>query len=144
VACVAALVAAALATGVGWAQLADAPAGSGASPVVVAVPVAGLVAAGLGVTVGRRMGRRAFATMTLAASAAVAGWGALRVDVLSKPVLPTVLLAWVDRAGTTAALALALASAGLVVWGSGLELGDDHDHEEEMGPAATAAGGVRR
>ena len=144
VACVAALVAAALATGVGWAQVADAPAGSGVSPVVVAVPLAGLVAAGLGITMGRRMGRRAFATMTLAASAAVAGWGALRVDVLSKPVLPTVLDARVDRAGTTVALALAVASAGLVVWGSGLVLGDDHEDEEETGPAATVAGGIRR
>jgi hypothetical protein len=144
VASVAALVASALAAGVGWAQRADAPAGSGVSPLLVAVPLAGAAAAGLGLTVGRRMGRRAVAAMTLAAAAAVAGWGVLRLEVLSKPVLPTVLDAWLDRAGTTLALALALASAGLVVWGSGPVLADDHESESKTGAAATVAGGVRR
>ena len=146
VASVAALVASALAVGVGWAQRADAPAGSGASPLLVAVPLAGVAAAGLAITVGRRMGRRAVAAMTLAAAAAVAGWGVLRLDVLSKPVLPTLLDAWLDRAGTTLALALAVASAGLVVWGSGLVLPDDHSSgsESKTGAAATVAGGVRR
>jgi hypothetical protein len=128
VAAVAAAVAAALATGVGWAQLADAPAGSGVNPLLVAVPVAGLAAAGLGIALRRRLGRRA-AALTLAAAAAVVGWAVLRLDVLSKPVLPTVLDAWVDRAGTTLALALALASAGLVVWGSGLVPSDDRRSE---------------
>ena len=144
VAPVAALVAAVLASGVGWAQRADAPAGSGVSPLVVAVPLAGLVAAALALTAGRRLGRRAVVALTLAAAAAVAGWGVLRLEVLSKPVLPTVLDPWVDRAGTTLALALALASAGLVVWGSGLVLPDDHGGEAETGAAATVAGGVRR
>jgi hypothetical protein len=78
--------------------------------------------------------------MTLAAAAAVAGWGVLRLDVLSKPVLPTVIDAWLDRAGTALALALALASAGLVVWGSGLALSDEN--ENEAAPAATVAGGT--
>lgn len=141
---VAALVAAGLATGVGWAQRADAPAGSGASPLLVAVPLAGVAAAGLGITVGRRMGRRVLAATTLAAAAAAAGWGVLRLDVLSKPVLPTVLDAGLDRAGTTVALVLALAAAGLVVWGSGLVLTDDHDNEPKTGAAATVAGGDRR
>lgn len=141
---VAALVAAGLATGVGWAQRADAPAGSGASPLLVAVPLAGVAAAGLGITVGRRLGRRVLAATTLAAAAAAAGWGVLRLDVLSKPVLPTVLDAGIDRAGTTVALVLALAAAGLVVWGSGLVLTDDHDNEPKTGAAATVAGGDRR
>jgi hypothetical protein len=114
------------------------------SPLLVAVPLAGAAAAGLGLTVGRRMVRRAVAAMTLAAAAAVAGWGVLRLEVLSKPVLPTVLDAWLDRAGTTLALALALASAGLVVWGSGPVLADDHESESKTGAAATVAGGVRR
>ena len=144
VASLAALVAAALATVVGWAQRADAPAGSGVNPLLVAVPLAGVAAAALGITVGRRMGRRALAAVTLAAAATVAGWGVLRVDVLSKPVLPTVLDAWLDRAGTTLALALALASAGLVVWGIGLVLPDDQGNESKAGAAATVAGGVRR
>jgi hypothetical protein len=144
VAPVAALAAAMLAGGVGWGQRADAPAGSGVSPLVVAVPLAGLVAAALALTAGRRLGRRAVVALTLAAAAAVAGWGLLRLEVLSTPVLPTVLDPWVDRAGTTLALALALASAGLVVWGSGLVLPDDHGAEAETGAAATAAGGVRR
>jgi hypothetical protein len=39
-------------------------------------------------------------------------------------------------------MALALASAGLVVWGSGLALGDEN--ENEAAPAATVAGGDRR
>ncbi|HET6834705.1 MAG TPA: hypothetical protein VFH30_12600 [Acidimicrobiales bacterium] len=144
VASVAALVAAGLATGVGWAQRAEAPAGSGASPLLVAVPLAGAAAAGLGITVGRRLGRRVLAATTLAAAAAAAGWGVLRLDVLSKPVLPTVLDAGLDRAGTTVALVLALAAAGLVVWGSGLVLTDDHDNEPKTGAAATVAGGDRR
>jgi hypothetical protein len=67
----------------------------------------------------------------------------LRLDMLSKPVLPTVLDAWVDRAGTTLAVALALASAGLVVWGSGLAT-DDREGAPKTGTAATVAGGVRR
>jgi hypothetical protein len=143
VAAVAAVVAAALATGVGWAQRADAPAGSGVNPLLVAVPVVGLAAAGLAIALRRRLGRRARAALTLASAAAVAGWGMLRLDVLSKPVLPTVLDAWVDRAGTTLAVALSLASAGLVVWGSGRAT-DDREGDTKTGTAATVAGGVRR
>jgi hypothetical protein len=139
VAAVAAAVAAALATGVGWAQRADAPAGSGVNPLLVAVPVVGLAAAALGIALGRRLGRRAAAALTLAAAAAVVGWGLLRLDVLSKPVLPTVLDAWVDRAGTTLALALALASAGLVVWGSGLAPSHDGGSETRTGTPASVA-----
>jgi hypothetical protein len=139
VATVAAAVAAALATGVGWAQRADAPADSGVSPLLVAVPIVGLAAAGLGIALRRRLGRRAAVALTLAAAAAVAGWGVLRLDVLSKPVLPTVLDAWVDRAGTTLALALAVASAALVVWGSGLVPNDGRGSETRAGSAATVA-----
>jgi hypothetical protein len=139
VAAVAAAVAAALAMGVGWAQRADAPAGSGVNPLLVVVPLVGLVAAGLGIALRRHVGRRAAAALTLAAAAAVVGWGVLRLDVLSKPVLPTVLDAGADRAGTTLALALALASAGLVVWGSGLVPSDDRGSKTKAGSAATAA-----
>jgi hypothetical protein len=140
VAALAALVAAALATGVGWAQRADAPAASGVNPLLVAVPLVGVAAAGLAITLGRRAGRRAFGALTLAAAAAAAGWGVLRLDVLSKPVLPTVLDPRIDRAGTTRALALALASAGLVVWGSGLASTDDHPIESKTGPPPPSQG----
>jgi hypothetical protein len=139
VATVAAAVAAALATGVGWAQRADAPAGSGVNPLLVAVPVVGLAAAGLGIALRRRLGRRAASALTLAAAATAVGWGVLRLDVLSKPVLPTALDASVDRAGTTLALALALASAGLVVWGSGLVPSNDLGSETRTGTAAGVA-----
>jgi hypothetical protein len=129
----------AAAVALGWAQRADAPAGSGVNPLLVAVPAVGLAAAALGIALRHRLGRRAAAALTLAAAAAVVGWGVLRLDVLSKPVLPTVLDAWVDRAGTTLALALALASAGLVVWGSGLAPSDDGGSETRTGTPATVA-----
>jgi hypothetical protein len=144
VAAVAALVASSLATGVGWAQRADAPAGGGVNPLLVAVPLAGVAAAGLALAIGRRMGRRSFAALTLAAAAAAAGWGLPRIAVLSKPVLPTVIGARLDRAGTTLALALALASAGLVVWGSGLVSTAEDETGSKTGATATVAGGSRR
>jgi hypothetical protein len=154
-AAIATLVAAALAGGVGWAQRANAPGGSGVSPLLVAVPLAGLVAAGLGLALARRLGRRFLLSATLAGVAAVLGWAVLRLDVLWKPVLPTVLDAGLDRAGTALSLSLALVSAGLVVWGSGIALmeaaaDEDHAHgpaqqdENEAGAAATVAGGDRR
>jgi hypothetical protein len=148
---IAALVAAALAGGVGWSQWTDAPAGSGVSPLLVAVPLAGLVAAGLALALAPRLGRRFVTAATLAGAAAVAGWALLRLEVLWTPVLPTVLDAGLDRAGTALGLGLALAAAGLVVWGSGIALMEgeqapalDPENEKEAGAAATVAGGDRR
>jgi hypothetical protein len=119
----AALVAAAVATVVGWGQYADAPASSGVSLLVVLVPVAGVVlgAAAFVLTVRHRAPGVARAA-ALAAAAAVLGWAALRIAVLWKPVLSTTLPANVDRAGTAVALGLALAAAGVVVLASGLAL----------------------
>jgi hypothetical protein len=129
---------------VGWGQYAVAPAGSGVDPLLVAVPIAGVlagvVAVGCAVGVGGRTGRseRVGSTATLAAAAAVIGWAVLRLDVLWTPVLPTELPASVDRAVTALALGLALASAGLVVWRGGLAA------EAERRTVVTEEGGVPR
>ena len=130
VAAVATLVAAAGALAVGWADHAAAPAGSGASVLPVAVPLAGLVAAIVGAVPVLRRGtsperrERPTGTLgptaTLAAAAAVIGWAVLRASVLWKPVLPTDLPFALDRGVTALALGLAIAAAGLVVWGGGL------------------------
>ena len=110
-------VAAAGAVVVGWAQYSVAPAGSGANPLLVVVPLVGLVASGVGVAFRRGT---AGATATLAGAAAVIGWGLLRLDVLWMPVLPTDLPANVDRAVTAVAIGLATAGAAVVVWSGGL------------------------
>jgi hypothetical protein len=143
------LVAAAGALVVGWGQYAVAPAGSGADPLLVAVPAAAVVAgaAGLAGLVARR--HRLGATATLAAAAAVIGWGVLRANVLWTPVLPTELPAGLDRAVTALALGLAVGSAALVVWSGGVAFGrpdDPTDPEATETPetAATDGGGAPR
>ena len=83
---VAVTVAAAGALVVGWAEFSVAPTGSGANPLLVAVPLVGLVAAGLGLAF---RGRGTGPTATLAGATAVVGWGVLRANVLWMPVLPT-------------------------------------------------------
>lgn len=119
-AAVAVLVAAAGALVVGWGQYSVAPAGSGGNPLLVAVPLAGLVAAAAGVALrNRTIGP----TATLAAAAAVIGWGVLRASVLWMPVLPTDLPYALDRAVTALALGASVAAAGLVVWSGGLGAG---------------------
>jgi hypothetical protein len=105
---------------VGWGEYAAAPAGSGANPLLVGVPLAGLVAAVAGLA---RRGRTVGPTLTLAAAAAVIGWALLRLEVLWTPVLPTDLPDALDRAGTALALGLSVAGAGLVVWSGGLAIG---------------------
>jgi hypothetical protein len=113
-------VAAAGALLVGWAQFSVAPAGSGANPLVVAVPLIGLVAAALGVAFRTRA---AGPVAALAGAAAVVGWGILRIDVLWMPVLPTDLPAGLDRAVTALAVGVATAAAAVIVWTGGLALG---------------------
>jgi hypothetical protein len=136
VAGVAALVAAAGALAIGWAQYSVAPAGSGADPLLVAVPLVGLVAAVAGVVVRRgAIGP----TATLAAAAAVIGWGVLRASVLWTPVLPTEAPWALDRAVTALALGLSAAAAGLVVWSGGLAA-----DVPEVEPAPAGAGAEPR
>ena len=118
---VAALVAAGMALVVGWAQVADAPAGAGVSPLIVVVPAVGLAGGVAGLALRRRAPAIA-AAGTLAAVAAVVGWGLLRLAVLWKPVLPTTLPANADRAGTALALGVAAAAAATVVLGGGMAL----------------------
>ena len=115
----AALVAAGVALAVGWGQYAEAPAGAGASPLVVLVPAVGVLGGVAGLALRRRAPVVA-AAGTLAAVAAVVGWGVLRLAVLWKPVLPTAWPANLDRAGTALALGLAVAAAAAVVVGGGL------------------------
>ncbi len=119
-AAVAVLVAAGGALVVGWGQYSVAPDGSGANPLLVAVPLVALVAAAAGVALrGRTIGP----TATLAAAAAVIGWSVLRASVLWTPVLPTDLPYALDRAVTALALGASVAAAGLVVWSGGLAAG---------------------
>ena len=101
----------------GWGEYAVAPEGAGANPLLVAIPLMGLVAAVAGVVLRRRS---AGPTLTLAAAAAVIGWGLLRAEVLWTPVLPTDLPAALDRALTALALGLSVAAAGLIVWSGSL------------------------
>jgi hypothetical protein len=111
-----------LALAIGAAQFTDAPDEGAASPLLVAVPLAGLVAAGLGVVLARRAAPASIAptAAVLAAAAAVLGWGVLRIDVLWKPVLPTGLAYGADRAGTALALGLAAAAAVVTVAAAGI------------------------
>jgi hypothetical protein len=132
------LAAAAGALVVGRAEYAVAPVGSGANPLVVAVPAiavaAGIIAVGALVLRGPTVA----ATATLAAAAGVIGWAVLRMSVLWTPVLPTELSASLDRALTAVALGLAVASATLVVWRGQLSL-VRLDEFETAGPGAPTA-----
>ena len=129
---------------VGWGQYADAPAGAGTSPLVVAVPAAALVAGLAAVGLWWRS-RSLAAAAALAAVAASTGWAALRLPVLWKAVLPTGLPFAVDRAGTALALGLAVAAAALVVHSGDLALGPGRPPPtalpaEPHSPADTGAG----
>ena len=100
-----------------WSTYRLAPPGSGASPVPVAVAAVGAVAAAAGLALGAGT---AGVVATLAAAAAVAGWGLLRAEVLWTPVLPTDLPFAVDRAVTALALGVPVGAAAVVVWAGGL------------------------
>ncbi len=113
----AALVAAFGALAVGWEEYSVAPAGSGANPLLVAVPLVGLLASAAGVVLRRRA---IGPTLTLAAAAAVIGWAILRASVLWMPVLPTEVPEALDRTVTALALGVSVAAAGLVVWSGGI------------------------
>jgi hypothetical protein len=111
----------------GWGEYPTAPAGSGANPLLLAVPLVGLLAAavGLAVTLTARNGGEGPArglvgtAATLAGAAAVVGWALLRLEVLWTPVLPTDLPAGADRALTALALGLSAGGAVVVAWTGG-------------------------
>jgi len=143
VAVVGALVASMAATFAGWGEWSSQPEGVGASPAVVLVPAIGLVAAVAGAVFVRR--RPAFASVgVLASAAAVLGWGLLRLDVLSHPVLPTDLPAGLDRLLTAAALGLGVAAAVLAVHSGGLAVPEgrlvDRDEDEPAKPGLAEGG----
>jgi hypothetical protein len=138
---VAAIVAVAAAGGalaIGWAEYSVAPDGSGANPLLVAVPLVGLAAGVVGLGLALR-GGAVGPIATLAAAAAVIGWGVLRASVLWTPVLPTDVSYTLDRAVTALALGLSAAAAGLVVWRGGLV-----GTVAETSTAATGGGGDPR
>ncbi|HEV7759229.1 MAG TPA: hypothetical protein VGO78_09575 [Acidimicrobiales bacterium] len=83
-------------------------------PVLVPGVGVGLAVAALVLTMRRRRPIVA-RNLALAAIAAAAGWGALRLAVFTKPVLVTALAPGLDRAGTALVLGLAVAAAGLAV-----------------------------
>jgi len=94
------------------------PEGAGRSLVRFAVPVVGLLGASVALLVDRAGQRRGLADVAgIAAVAAVTGWVARRLGVLTKPVLPTLLDAHVDRAGTALALGLTGGAVALVLAG---------------------------
>ena len=106
----------------GFGELSAAPPDSGASPLVFAVPVLGVLFGllGLGGARGALPLERQAPALTLAGAACLVGWAVLRAEVLWTPVLPTRWPAGLDRASTALALGLALGGAGLVVWAAGL------------------------
>jgi hypothetical protein len=124
----------------GAAEWSSQPDGTGASSAVLIVPVVGLVAAvAAGVLLLVR--RPALASVgVLAAAAAMLGWGVLRFDVLTHPVLPTDLPAGLDRTLTVLALGLGVAAAVLAVHSGSLavpeaRLVDDPSEAPEDGAA---------
>ena len=121
---------------VGFGQYRVAPAGSGVNPLLIIVPAFAVGAGALGALARKRT--TVAPSMTLAAAAAVIGWCFLRLDVLWKPVLPTTLPYDLDRAITAVAFALAVAGAGLIVWGGALRL------PRMTGAVATSGGGEPR
>lgn len=63
--------------------------------------------------------RRAVATVAaLGSVACLSGWGLLRLQVFAKPILPTTLPFWFDRATTATALGVSVAAAFLAVTSS--------------------------
>lgn len=92
------------------------PEGTGRSAVRFAVPVVALVGAAIALATARRQPRVA-EVAGIAAVAALTGWAARRLGVLTKPVLPTLLAFDLDRAGTALALGAATGTVALVLTG---------------------------
>jgi hypothetical protein len=110
--------AAAVALVVGRADHAATPDG-GANPLLWTLPAVALVAAAAGL-VPRLRGAAVVAV--LASVAALSGWALLRFGVLTKPVLPADVPAWLDRVSVAAALATAAGSAWLAITSGALRL----------------------
>jgi hypothetical protein len=106
-----------LAVVVGRADFATTP--GGGNPLLWMLPAVALLAGAIAL-VPRLRG--AAVVGTLASVACLSAWVLLRFDVLTKPVLPTTLPYWLDRATTSAALGLCVAAAYLAVTSGQLRL----------------------
>ena len=89
------------------------PEEAGRSVLRFGVPAIGLVCAVVAVALRRRP--RWAVPAGLASIAAVAGWAVRRLDVFTKPVLPTTLAPNLDRVGTALALGLAVGAIALAL-----------------------------
>lgn len=103
-------VASALAALVGRAEFAATPGGGNA--LLWMLPVVAFVAAAVGLVTRRSSGGVIGA---LASVACLSAWVLLRFQVLTKPVLPTTLPFWFDRATTSVGLGVCVAAAYLAV-----------------------------
>lgn len=113
----------ALAAVVGRSEFSESP---GANPLLWWLPAAALV----GALVALAPRARGLAVVgTLASVACLSGWVLLRFDVLTKPILPTSLPFWFDRATTALGLGLSVAAAYLAVTSGQLRLAPLPDDE---------------
>jgi hypothetical protein len=110
-------VASVLAIVVGRADWASNP--GGGNPLLWMLPVVSLVCGAVALV--PRL-KAAAVVGTLASVACLSAWVLLRFDVLTKPVLPTSLPYWLDRATTAGALGLCIAAAYLAVTSGQLRL----------------------
>lgn len=92
---------------VAWATLSEAPPDVGTSVLPLGLAVASAVLSALAALSPERI--RPILLLTVAS--ALAGWGLVRLAVLTNPVLPTSAPGGIDRATTVAAVAVAVASA---------------------------------
>lgn len=97
---------------------ADFSSGPGGNPLLWALPLVALVTALVGIAT---KGSSAVVG-SLASVAMLSGWGIFRFAVFTKPVLPTDLPFWLDRATTAAGIGAAIAVAYLAVTSGQLQL----------------------
>jgi hypothetical protein len=131
VASVALLIVSAAAVVVGRADFAGTP-DNGANPLLWILPV---VAAGAAAAAVVRARKASAVVLALASVATLSGWALLRLQVLTKPVLPTELPFAIDRATTTAAVAAAIGAAYLAVSSGALKLPELEDDDPPTAPA---------
>ena len=114
------LLATAGATVAGWATHTAVPSAAGGTPVTWLLPLAALVAAAVGVVAVLTHRARVASIAALASACLLAGWVAMRWNVLSHAVLPTALPASLDRAATALAGGVAIGVAVVAVRSGGL------------------------
>ena len=108
---------------VGRADFASTP-DTGGNPLLWILPSVALLTGVAAITLRRKAQA---VVLALASVATISGWAVLRLQVLTKPVLPTDLPAGLDRATTAAALAVAVGAAYLAVMSGALKLPELED-----------------